>query len=228
MVSHLRDKAGLEIGGPSRIFSKGHLIPVYNLCAQVDNCSFASQTIWSTAFRDQEFDRRIGYRFVIEASDLSSLPDDKYDFVLASHALEHIANPLRALQEWQRVLKPGGVLLVIVPDKRKTFDHKRPFTTIEHLESDFQLNTEEDDLTHVGEVLALHDLSLDPLAGSQEQFRDRCLRNRCFRGMHHHVYSSEVLSLMLQRSNMRVLSVAVECPYHLVAFAQKVRAQFSN
>ncbi len=228
MVPYLRDKVGLEIGGPSRIFAKRHLIPVYNLCQRVDNCNFDSQTIWSGTVKDSGFHHRLGEQFVADASDLSILPDDKYDFVLASHALEHIANPMRALREWKRVLKVGGALLVIVPDKRRTFDHKRPFTTIEHLESDFQANTQEDDLTHLEEILALHDLSLDPLAGSRQQFRERCLRNQSVRAMHHHVYSPEVLGLMLQRFDMRVLSLATERSYNIIGFAQKVSSQISN
>lgn len=221
MVPYMRDKVGLEIGGPSRIFIEGHLIPVYNLCQRVDNCNFESQTIWSNAVKDSGFDHRLGERFVADASDLSLLPEGKYDFVLASHALEHIANPMRALREWKRVLKVGGALLVIVPDKRRTFDHNRPFTTIEHLELDFRSNTQEDDLTHLDEILALHDLSLDPLAGSRQQFRERCLRNHSLRAMHHHVYSPDVLGRMLQRFEMRVLSLATERPYHIIGFAQK-------
>ena len=218
-------KDGLEIGGPSRIFAEGHLLPVYKLCQRVDNCNFESKTIWSATFKDSGFDHRLGERLVVEASNLSTSPDGKYDFVLASHVLEHIANPMEALREWNRILKVGGAMLVIVPDKQRTFDHKRPFTTIEHLESDFQANTQEDDLTHVDEILALHDLSLDPLAGSPQQFRERCLRNHSFRAMHHHVYSSEVLGLMLQRFDMRVLSLATARPYHIIGFAQKVSSQ---
>ena len=228
MLPYLRDKAGLEIGGPSRIFIGGHLIPVYNICQRVDNCNFESQTLWSSTVKDSEFDRRLGERFVAEASDLSTIPDCKYDFVLASHALEHIANPMKALREWKRVLKVGGALLVVVPDKQRTFDHKRPFTTIEHLESDFQMNKQEDDLTHLDEILALHDLTLDPGAESRQQFRERCLRNHSLRAMHHHVYSLDVLGLMLQRIDMQVLSLAVERPYHIAGFAQKLSSLNSN
>jgi SAM-dependent methyltransferase len=228
MVPYLRDKVGLEIGGPSRIFAERHLIPVYSICQRLDNCNFGGQTIWSGSFKDSGFDHRVGEQFVAEGSDLHVVPDGKYDFVLASHALEHIANPLRALTEWKRVLKAGGALLVIVPDKRRTFDHKRPFTTIEHLESDFRAITQEDDLTHAEEILALHDLSLDPLAGSREEFRERCLQNHSFRAMHHHVFSLEVLGLALQRLGMRVLSVATERPYHIIGFAQKVNGESAN
>jgi SAM-dependent methyltransferase len=228
MVPYLRDKVGLEIGGPSRIFAKRHLIPVYNLCQRVDNCNFGGQTIWSSSFKDSGFDHRVGEQIVAEGSELRGLPDGKYDFVLASHVLEHIANPLRALLEWKRVLKAGGGLFVIVPDKRRTFDHKRPFTAIEHIESDFQANTQEDDLTHVDEILAMHDLSLDPLAGSRQSFRERCLQNHSFRAMHHHVYSPEVLGLMLQRLGLRVLSLSAERPYHIIGFAQKVGSENAN
>ncbi|PYL73305.1 MAG: hypothetical protein DMF22_01865 [Verrucomicrobia bacterium] len=36
------------------------------------------------------------------------IPSGKYDFLLASHCLEHMANPLCAFQEWLRVLKKKG------------------------------------------------------------------------------------------------------------------------
>jgi SAM-dependent methyltransferase len=41
--------------------------------------------------------------------------DASFDVVVASDVLEHIADEQLALREWQRVLKPGGVLLVYVP-----------------------------------------------------------------------------------------------------------------
>ena len=159
---------------------------------------------------------------MVEACDLAMIPDGTYDFVLASQVLEHSANPLRALQEWKRVLIANGALLVIVPDKHSTFDHQRPFTAIEHIEADFRADVSEDDLTHVDEVLALHDLTLDPPAGSWEEFRERCLRNFEVRGIHHHVFSSETLTWMFARLQMRVLTVSTERPHHIVGFAQKV------
>jgi len=220
MVPYLRDKIGLEIGGPSRIFAEGRLIPVYNLCRRIDNCNFASQTIWSSTADDSGFDHRLGKQFVAEASDLSILPDGRYDFVLASHALEHVANPLRALQEWKRILGPNGALVVIVPDKRATFDHKRAFTTFEHVFLDNRANTPESDLTHISEILALHDLGLDPGAGSSDQFRKRCLANAAVRAMHHHVFSIEVLVQMFTFSRLKILSLTRERPGHVVVFAK--------
>jgi SAM-dependent methyltransferase len=184
-------------------------------------CNFSTQTIWSEPTNRPKFGPHPGKQFVAEACDLSMVPDATYDFVLASHVLEHVANPLQALQEWKRVLNPEGTVLVVVPDKRETFDNRRALTPFDHIEADFIANTPEDDLTHLDEVLSLHDLALDPPAGSRQQFRERCLRNHSVRAMHHHVFSTETLALMFSWFQMRVLNATIESPYHIVAFAQK-------
>jgi hypothetical protein len=51
--------------------------------------------------------------------------------------LEHIPNPLAALFEWHRVLRPGGKLYLVVPDKRYTFDSAREITSARHVLDDF-------------------------------------------------------------------------------------------
>ncbi len=40
-----------------------------------------------------------------------------FDWVYSSHCLEHLASPTRALSRWWEVLKPGGYLMVVVPDE---------------------------------------------------------------------------------------------------------------
>jgi hypothetical protein len=56
----------------------------------------------------------------------------------------------------------------LLPDKRRTFDHRRPVTTLAHLIADLNADMAEDDLTHLPEILALHDLERDPDAGNME------------------------------------------------------------
>jgi SAM-dependent methyltransferase len=90
------------------------------------------------------------------------LPDDSVDFVVASHVIEHMHDPIRGLLEWRRVLHVGGLLVLIVPDGRFTFDAGRPFTPFEHLVWDYvnegtRLKTLSD-LFHIAECnLNLHD-----------------------------------------------------------------------
>jgi SAM-dependent methyltransferase len=43
------------------------------------------------------------------------LPDNRYDLVVHSETLEHIPDPIRALRECHRVLKPGGFCCYTVP-----------------------------------------------------------------------------------------------------------------
>jgi SAM-dependent methyltransferase len=111
--------------------------------------------------------------------------------------LEHVANPLRALGEWKRAIRPGGALILVLPDKASNFDHNRPYTSLEHILDDFRNETTEHDLTHLQEILDLHDLSMDPPAGNPEAFRKRSLDNFKNRTLHHHVFNIDVMKQML-------------------------------
>ena len=50
-------------------------------------------------------------------SNIVSIPvqDASFDVVLCSEVLEHIPNPVAAIQEFARILKPGGTLLLTAP-----------------------------------------------------------------------------------------------------------------
>lgn len=73
-----------------------------------------------------------------DAQYLKGIPDESYDFVHTSHCLEHMVDPQVALQNWLRILKPGGHLICLIPDEDlyeqgvwpSTFnsDHKWTFT----------------------------------------------------------------------------------------------------
>lgn len=52
-----------------------------------------------------------------DGTTLAGIADDWYDFVHSSHCLEHILDPIVALYHWMRVTKPGGHVIVIVPDE---------------------------------------------------------------------------------------------------------------
>jgi predicted SAM-dependent methyltransferase len=69
---------------------------------------------------------------------LSSISDDSVDFVIANHMIEHCQNPIAAIENFLRVLKPNGVLYMAVPDKKSTFDLDRPVTSLEHLIRDYK------------------------------------------------------------------------------------------
>jgi SAM-dependent methyltransferase len=225
----LRGKRGLEIGGPSPVFSPAtpndYIPPVYAFAASIDNCNFANSTTWSNGEAGRTFrylaEGEPGMQYIHDATDLASIADGSYDFLLASHILEHVANPLRALQEFHRVLKPKGSMLVVVPNQLHTFDHRRPVTTFAHLEADLAANTNESDMTHLEEILALHDLEMDKLAGSPEEFRERCLHNPEGRCMHHHVFDLALLDRTLRYAEFRPLYSSDVWYIHTLIFARR-------
>lgn len=204
--SPLKGKRGIEVGGPSSIFET--YLPVYQVVGSLDGVNFATKTLWEGQIREAGPYRFHGWRrgrqYVADATNLAGISSASYDFVLSSNCLEHVANPLKALFEWCRVLKPGGVMVLVLPNKKSNFDHRRPVTEFQHLVDDYRNDTDESDLTHVDEILRLHDLTMDPPAGDPQSFKARCLDNLQCRALHHHVFD-----LQLMRSMCKFLGLAI-------------------
>ena len=59
--------------------------------------------------------------------------DKTFDFVISSHTIEHIFDPIKAMKEWIRVVKPGGIIFTIAPITSFVPGETRPTTTIEEL-----------------------------------------------------------------------------------------------
>jgi SAM-dependent methyltransferase len=222
----LRGRSGLEIGGPSSLFQRHGPFPIYTVVGRLDNCNFSRNTIWEGAIEEGptfRFDPKHapGRQYILEASDLSAIASASYDFVLASHTLEHIANPLRALREWTRTLKAGGVLVLVLPDREHTFDHRRATTTFGHLIDDHERGIGEDDLTHVPEILECHDLAMDPPAGDVAAFRARSERNLENRCLHHHVFDPGLVTKTIEWAGLELLAIELAAPHHILALARK-------
>ncbi len=214
-------KVGLEIGGPSEVFRRRQPLELYPKVGRLDNCDFSRSTVWAEQQDSYTFDseRDPGKSIFCDGSALVSVEDNTYDFVLSSHNLEHFANPVKALKEWKRVICRSGALILALPDYRKTFDHYREPTSVDHMLEDFERNIEEDDLTHVPEILEKHDLSMDPGAGTAEQFRERALNNFSNRCLHHHVFDKKNSRELLQRTGFNVRSVYLGLPCHICLVA---------
>ena len=64
---------------------------------------------------------------------LAANPPGSFDYVISSHNLEHMPDPVRFLAGCGSVLRPGGLLVLAVPDRRACFDYFRPFSTLAEL-----------------------------------------------------------------------------------------------
>jgi SAM-dependent methyltransferase len=224
--SLVEGKVGLEIGGPSKgIF--GELVPTYRYAARVDNCNFATDTIWEASLIEGEtfifnHRRRPGMQYICDASDLSRIPDETYDFVMSSHVIEHIANPIRALKEWRRILKPDGAAIFVVPHRDYGFDHRRPLTTLQHMLDDYERSIGDDDQTHLQETIDLVDYSMIPFDRDKVLALGRDVLNT--RSLHHHTFTEDNFSSLLMVAGFNLLGIHFERPHQIIAVATKASA----
>lgn len=116
----LDGKRGIEIGGSSHnAFGLNTL-----------NVDYTDDS--TTVFKQEEkvkFGQPLKVDIVSEGDDLP-FKDNVWDFVISSHVIEHFYDPVKTVEEWLRVVKPGGYVYIIAPHKERTFDKDRPRTTL--------------------------------------------------------------------------------------------------
>lgn len=56
-----------------------------------------------------------------------------YDWIIASHVIEHTPDLIGFLKDCDSILKDDGVISLVVPDKRYCFDHFRPVTGLSRI-----------------------------------------------------------------------------------------------
>jgi SAM-dependent methyltransferase len=53
---------------------------------------------------------------LIASLDELPIKDSTADFLISRHSLEHMLDPIKTLSEWNRALKAGGKLVIVLPD----------------------------------------------------------------------------------------------------------------
>lgn len=94
---------------------------------------------------------------VDDGETLATVPPSSQDFLIANHVVEHFQNPILFFHNAMRVLKPGGILFLALPEKNKTFDRNRPVTPFSHLVADYEVGPEHSRLEHYREYTRLAD-----------------------------------------------------------------------
>lgn len=183
------NKQGIEIGGPS---PNGTII--YENATNMDNVIFSKNTVWSKHTEEYNYyNDKIGKLIINDAVNITHIQNEIYDFCFSSLCLEHIANPLKAINEWLRIIKNDGYIIIIVPEKSECSDHRRDYSNFSTLLSQYDNNIGEDDLSTLPEIISKHDFSMDPHAPDVEQFTKRSLDNFTNRCLHHYVYNPDLL-----------------------------------
>ena len=218
----LKGQTGLEVGGPTILFGLKGIFPVYLFAQRIDNVNYGTETFFGNYKKGKSFryhKEKVGWQYIAEASELTAIEDSSYDFLLSSHSLEHVANPIKALKEWKRIIRPGGKLVLILPDKRYTFDNRREYTSLAHLVEDYNRGTDENDTTHLEEILSTFD---EEAAKVQlREYSTLVANNYSNRCAHHHVFSQEVIRQMLEFAGFKVEAQYEYAPFHLITIATR-------
>ncbi len=219
----VKEKKCIEIGGPSQLFRTNGYFPIYSCIKSIDGVNFNQETVWEGKLEEGNTyicENKIGHQFIAEATNLNSIADNSYDVVISCNNLEHIANPLKAIVEWRRILNNKGIIILILPNKNANFDHRRKDTTFDHVLNDYHDDIGEDDLTHLDEILHCHDLKRDPQAGNFKSFKSRCLENYKNRCLHHHIFNQQLLVNILNHAKFSIVHQYSSSKDHFIA-AQK-------
>ena len=131
---HLRGH-GIEIGALSHPLR----MPCGATVSYVDKWSVEDLR---AQYPDLAGERIVSPDIVDDATTLATVSDNSQDFVVANHFLEHTEDPVAVLKTFLRVTKPGGIVYLAVPDKRKTFDSRRQVTSVAHVLRDHESGPE--------------------------------------------------------------------------------------
>ena len=127
---------GIEIGG----FEHPAILPH---ARQITRCDRLLKAEVADVFTEIDVAAlpEVDVRLDLDAEGLGCFAEASLDFVVCCHVLEHLKNPLQALAEIRRVLRPGGRAALAIPDKAYTFDKDRPLTGLAHLQQIYREKT---------------------------------------------------------------------------------------
>jgi SAM-dependent methyltransferase len=140
---------------------------------------------------------------VDDGETLTTIAPASQDFIIANHFLEHTENPIGTIETHLSKLKPGGVLFYAVPDKRFTFDFRRPPTPLEHMVADYEQGPEHSRSEHY-EEWCRYVIGHESGVAAGEEVPEEWVRERARHleeiaySIHMHVWTqAEFLELML-------------------------------
>jgi len=145
--------------------------------------------------------------YVSDATVLEFAKSEEFDFVCNSHVLEHLTNPIKAILEWKRVLRKGGVIYCAIPDKRFTFDHKRTCTSLNHLIKDYEKNISPKDTTHLDDFLEKWDEKWD--CTDRQPLLKIALKNSAV-NVHHHVWTKKDIKKLFEYLDLKILMLKLK------------------
>lgn len=130
-----------------------------------------------------------------KASDLP-VDDASLDFIFSSHLFEHLSNPLGHLERWARKLRPGGVVLAVVPDMASTKDRAMRPSTLDEIRGEHERGEFDPLLRH-------YERFLRRITGVADPDRARLMHERG-ESIHCHYYDRDAIAAVLDEAVARL------------------------
>lgn len=122
----IEGKLGLEIGALCRPFIKA----AEHAVIYADHASTEALREKYRHDPDVAIDEIVDVTAVLGERSLAQAVGTTVDYVVASHVVEHVPDLIGWLNELTSILKEGGEIRLIVPDRRFTFDYLRTATRL--------------------------------------------------------------------------------------------------
>ena len=155
--------------------------------------------------------------------ELATIPDNAYDFCISNHVLEHLEDPIKALNNWMRILKTKGLLFLSIPLPYNIVDKNRQPTAISHIVEDYGLMARDRDA--YAKQRHNHFLDFVRSTNLSESANEAFINSRTseLMGMdysiHFHVFSEETLLQMID-------FVSKKSPLHILEFVKNQPEEF--
>jgi SAM-dependent methyltransferase len=131
--------------------------------------------------------------YVVGNADNIPAEPGSLDFIFSSHVIEHLANPLGHLAYWAQLLKPGGVVAAVIPDRSGCKDYVFQPSPVEELNAELRGGSMTPTLAHYQRWAQFRAPKTDPAEILESG-----------RSIHVHFYTPESMADAL-RSNYREL-----------------------
>lgn len=126
--------------------------------------------------------------------DMKHIKNNSLDFIIGSHVIEHVRNPIKTLDlAWQKLVNHGRLALII-PKKERTLDASRSTTTLQHVIDDYKAPDRYKDILHIAEFHAL--AKPIPITELYEKMTKSI--NEEYHSMHYHVWNEKTFKELLK------------------------------
>jgi SAM-dependent methyltransferase len=156
--------------------------------------------------------------YVCRNDDYLAVVPGRFDLIIANHVFEHVDNPVAWLQMVRRLSRDNALLLLVIPDKKYSFDKFRPDTALSHILYDYFVPDRNLKEVHLLETALYYDLTYigqkNELSYKLDPARLRHSLGESHPGIHTHVFQAETFESRIMKPllfigliDMRLLEV---------------------